>query len=331
MPVQPVDPKTVTALVADATAAPSMHNAQPWRFRFLRDSGTVELRTDLERAMPHTDPTRRALHLGCGAALFNLRVAAEHAGLEPETRLLPDPADPQLLATVRLAGPARARPDSGIAELYSAIPRRHTSRWPFADKEVPDAVRDVLSDAARQEGAQLLFPGAWHAESLLDLVRDAEGRDAMDPGRSEDVARWTRIGAALADTAADGVPEYAFGPVKLGGKAPVRDFAGRHPAAGRATAVFEHTPHLALLGTTHDQPLDWLHAGQAMERVLLVATLNGLATSLTSQALEWSDLRSLVRDPLSAMGTVQIVLRLGYGPEGPRTPRRPVREVLDIA
>jgi hypothetical protein len=67
-----------------------------------------------------------------------------------------------------------------------------------------------------------------------------------------------------------------------------------------------------------------------MERVLLLATLEGLATSLTSHALESPDLRWLARDPLTAMGYVQTVLRLGYGPQGPATPRRPVRQVLDI-
>ncbi|GAA3816621.1 hypothetical protein GCM10023083_58030 [Streptomyces phyllanthi] len=85
-----------------------------------------------------------------------------------------------------------------------------------------------------------------------------------------------------------------------------------------------------MLGTTRDRPEDWLTAGQAMERVLLEAALDGLATSLTSHALEWPELRWAVRDPQSAMGFVQMVLRLGYGKQGPGTPRRPVEDVLDI-
>ncbi|MGP3948973.1 hypothetical protein [Streptomyces sp. 7N604] len=70
--------------------------------------------------------------------------------------------------------------------------------------------------------------------------------------------------------------------------------------------------------------------GQALERVLLQATLDGLATSLTSHALEWPELRWVVHDPQSAMGFVQMVLRLGYGERVPATPRRPVEEVLEI-
>ncbi|MFE9650626.1 Acg family FMN-binding oxidoreductase [Streptomyces sp. NPDC006365] len=327
MSAQPFDVEAVAALVSDAAAAPSMHNAQPWKFRYLRGARTFHVRSDPERAMPNADPTHRALHIGCGAALFNLRVSAAHAGWEPATRLLPDPADPELLALVELAGPVR--PETDLAVLYPAIRRRHTSRYPFSDEDIPPALQDALCGAALREGARLLFPSEWHAESVLDLVHDAEGRDSLDPSQLEDLVRWTHIGPDTA-TSADGIPDYAFGPRKRDGEAPVRDFAGRRAVPGREVATFERKPHLALLGTTGDRPGDWLKAGQAMERVLLEATLDGLATSLTSHALEWPELRWAVRDPGSAMGFVQMVLRLGYGKQGPGTPRRPVEDVLDI-
>ncbi|MFK4024555.1 Acg family FMN-binding oxidoreductase [Streptomyces albogriseolus] len=329
MAVRQLDEKTVTTLVAEATLAPSMHNAQPWRFRFLTGERLLLLYADLERAMPRSDPGDRALHIGCGAALLNMRVAAAHAGLAPEVRLLPEPQDPLLLAAVRLTEQTGRARDDELARLHAAIRQRHTSRHPFAEKDVPEDVRTMLRDAAARESATLLFPGAWHAETVLDLIRDAESRDVMDADAREDLIRWTRLGAE-ADTAVDGVPEYAFGPRKRDGRAPVRDFAGRRPVADRGTTTFEYTPHLALLSTSGDGPADWLRAGQALERVLLEATLADLATSLTSHALETPELRLLVRDPASGTGQVQMVLRIGYGPRGPATPRRPVSDVLDI-
>ncbi|MFF8939290.1 Acg family FMN-binding oxidoreductase [Streptomyces paradoxus] len=329
MAEQPLDEKTVTMLVAEATAAPSMHNAQPWRFRYLSGEHVLQLRADPDRAMPRSDPDNRALHIGCGAALLNLRVAAAHADLAPETMLLPEPDDPLLLASVRLPGPVGGVRDEELARLHPAIRQRHTSRHPFAEKDIPEDLRATLQEAAAREGATLVFPGPWHAETVLDLVRDAESRDTMDPDADEDLVRWTRLGAE-ADTAVDGVPEYAFGPRRRDGKAPVRDFSGRRPVADRGTTAFEHTPHLALLSTRAEGPADWLRAGQALERVLLEATLADLAASLTSHALEDRELRLLARDPASGIGQVQMVLRLGYGPRGPATPRRPVRDVLDI-
>jgi hypothetical protein len=300
-----LDAKTVTALLKDATAAPSIHNAQPWKFRFLRGDSTIQVHADLDRAMPRADPATRALHLSCAAALFNLRVAAAHAGWEPATQLQPDPANPRLLAEVRLTSPTA--PDNDLASLYGAIHRRRTSRHPFTDEAIPGAIKDALRGVAHLEGARLIFPEAWHVQTLLDLVQDAEGRDTRDYAAAEELRHWTRVGTDV-----------------------LRDFAGRRSVPGREAAAFEGTPQLAVLGTTDDEPRDWLLAGQAMERVLLQATLDGLATSLTSQALEWPELRWTVRDPQSAMGFVQMVLRLGYGPSGPATARRPVDEVLDI-
>ncbi|WP_156727611.1 Acg family FMN-binding oxidoreductase [Streptomyces apocyni] len=342
MPQPPViDATLATALVADATTAPSLHNAQPWRFRYVTRTATLELYADRRRSVPHVDPLERALHLGCGAALFTLRVAAAHAGLAAEVRLLPGPdaesglsdagRDEAPLARVTLTAPPDplTTPDP-LAALYPAIRRRHTSRQPFDDTPVPPDIREALREAAAQEGATLLFPSPWHVQHLLNVIRDAEWSDAEDEGRLADLDEWTHTGPD-ADSAADGIPEYAFGPRKRSGGAPVRDFAGRHhPAAEQDSVAFESQPQLALLGTPEDRAIDWLRAGQATQRVLLLATASGLATALTSQALEHEDLRWAVRDPQSAMGQVQLVLRLGYGPAGTSTPRRRVSEVLSI-
>ncbi|WP_340385016.1 nitroreductase family protein [Streptomyces sp. SS7] len=305
-----------------------MHNAQPWRFRYLRHTRTVELHADLERTMPHADPDTRGLHLGCGAALLNLRVAAAHEGWHPETTLLPDLADRSHVASVRLTGHSDGGTDLGA--LYPAIHQRHSSRHPFEEREIPEAVREALTAAAHAEGATLAFPTAWHLWEVLELFQEAEARNVTDPGSDQDLARWTVGDALSAGATGEGVPHYAYGPRKRGGKAPMRDFAGSRRVAGRDAADFEQTPQLALVSTVHDRPEDWLRAGQAMERVLLLATLHGLAGSFAAQPLEWADLRWPLRDPSTGTGHTQIVLRLGYGPRGPGTPRRPVSQVLDI-
>jgi hypothetical protein len=47
--------------------------------------------------LPSADPDGRAAHIGCGAALFNLRIAAAVAGLAPEVRLLVGAGNPVTL------------------------------------------------------------------------------------------------------------------------------------------------------------------------------------------------------------------------------------------
>ncbi|MFI1280895.1 Acg family FMN-binding oxidoreductase [Streptomyces sp. NPDC020858] len=318
----------VLPLIADAVAAPSMHNAQPWKFVHHPESGIVELHGDPARAMAHADPDHRALHLGCAAALFNLRVSATWAGWEPTVRLLPDHGDPWFLAEVRLRRPERA--DLATAALHSAVRRRHSSRFPFSEEEIPPALLDGLRSAALLEGCRLAVPDAWHTETVLGLVHDSEHREEIDPTLRAETKAWTYAGTPEQQVRPDGIPSYAFGPKQSGRGAVVRDFGRSEPVPGRGWAAFERRPHLALLGTTGDTPEDWLRAGQALERVLLQATADGLVTSMTSQPLEWPELRWTVRDPGASMSHVQMVIRLGYGPEGPATPRRPVTDVLDI-
>ncbi|MFI6288648.1 Acg family FMN-binding oxidoreductase [Streptomyces sp. NPDC051018] len=333
------DRATVASLVEDATLAPSMHNAQPWAFTFDPRTRTFRVRVDPAREMPLADPDRRALHLGCAAAVFNLRVAAVHAGWEPVIRLLPDPTAPELLAEVELARPRDTYDE--LDDLYPALHRRHTNRAPFREERIEEPLLDVLRRAALLEGARLAFPDDFHRRTILELGNEAGTREFHDRAHREETARWTRHRTdAPADGGAghespgepadDGVPGYAFGPRPRTGGAPMRDFGEPEGSAAHGPADFEQAPQLALLGTSHDRPLDWLRAGQAMERVLLEATLDGLSTSVASQALEWSDLRWAVRDPASAMGHVHMVIRLGYGPEGPLTRRRPVDDVLSI-
>ncbi|ADI03408.1 hypothetical protein SBI_00287 [Streptomyces bingchenggensis BCW-1] len=324
----PLSDAEVAALVRDASAAPSMHNAQPWRFRYFRGKALFHVTADLARTLPHSDEDLRALHLGCGAALMNLRVAAAHTGRPPTTRLLPDPDEPTLLAAVSLTGPPGDEED--LSALYPAVHTRHTSRAPFAETEIPEPVRTTLREAAGAEGVSLSFASGWHLQTVLDLTLEAEARNLTDSGSAEDLTHWARLSEQTPRSAAEGVPPYAFGPRRRGGKAPVRDFAGGKPIPGRESADFESSPQLALLATPGDTPKDWLRTGQAMERVLLTATLEGLSSSFITQALEWPDLRWPLRDPMAGAGHVHMVLRLGYGPPGPRTPRRPTRHTLDI-
>ncbi|MFE2022347.1 Acg family FMN-binding oxidoreductase [Streptomyces sp. NPDC059499] len=325
MPTRHADVTSVTAWVDDAGKAPSMHNAQPWKFRYAPTMNVLQLRMDTTRSMPRTDPSDRGMHISCGAALFNLRVAVAQAGWSTGIQLLPDPADPTLVATAVFT---EYEGGDTVSSLYPAIDRRHSSREPFTDESVPDAVLDGLKGAARSEGASMSVLGDWQVDAVIELIREAEQDETLSPEVRAEIARWTGSGAGTSA----GIPAYAFGPRHHGGRAPVRDFAVGRPVPDRSSAVFEQSPCLAVLGTSEDRPQDWLLAGQALERVLLQATLDGLSTSLNSQALEHDELRWLLRDPhsVSASAFPQMLLRLGYGPAVPATPRRSVSDVLEI-
>jgi hypothetical protein len=123
----------------------------------------------------------------------------------------------------------------------------------------------------------------------------------------------------------------ALGPQDREAHVPMRSFTGGPPQPATPSELFEALPQLATLTTHADHAADWLRAGQALERVWLLATVRGLRASVLHQAVEWPETRWGLRDPAEGPGHVQLVLRMGYGPPGAPTPRRPVDEVLDLS
>jgi nitroreductase len=100
-----------------------------------------------------------------------------------------------------------------------------------------------------------------------------------------------------------------------------------HPQRQRRAEKFESYPTIAVLTTGGDEPTDWVRAGQALQRVLLVATRRHLATTPISQPVEIPAIREVLTDRRAGR-FAQMVIRLGYGPPAPATPRRPIAEVL---
>lgn len=302
-----------------AIAAPSVYNTQPWRFRLLDDG--IEVYADPSRRLAVLDPTGRELMLSVGAAVLNLRVAMLAHGRLPVLRLCPDPAEPTLAARVRLGPPAP--PPATAAMLAQAIPHRHTNRRPFSAVPVPPEVLADLADAAEAEGADLVVADSWIRDAVLGVVRAAEHRRHADPAYRQELAEWTRE----VPRRRDGVPPETFGPWDALEVVPIRDFGLVHPVYHRARMPFEDEPTIAVLYTVGDGPVQWLRAGQALERALLTATVRGLATTLMTQPLEIPELRALLED--SAHGRVaQAVVRFGYGPPSAPSPRRSLSDVL---
>ncbi|MGW7529288.1 Acg family FMN-binding oxidoreductase [Streptomyces sp. NPDC054783] len=318
MRIPDLDATTLEALLAAAVAAPSIHNTQPWRFRVNPYDQALEVRAVPERSLPLADPDGRARHLSVGAAVFNLRVTALHLGWRPDVLLLADPGNPDLLATIRLTGPAGPHdPFRRETELYDAIARRHTSRMPFTGRPVPDPVIAEMSTAAHIEGGRLHLPTIAGTRRLLRLTAVAEARNHASPARTAESRAWI---TAPGSDRPYGIPVTALGPPDAAGRMPMRDFTGPLPALHLPALRFERHTQVALLWTSRDRPQDWLRAGQALQHVLLTATVHGVRTSLLHQAMEWPDLRAAIGLPHRRCHP-QLLIRFGYGPDGARTPR----------
>ncbi|MER7251393.1 hypothetical protein [Kribbella sp. NPDC000426] len=305
-------------LLAAAVAAPSMHNTQPWRFRFV--GSTVEVYRDRERELPAEDPSRRMLFVSLGAAIFNLRVAAAALGSGAEVRHLVDQQRPDLVAVVELGG----APNESIAALAPYLTERRTNREPFTEQRLPGQLRVQLGLCAQVEGAVLQWIDKPTRRWWLRIAtNEAATADDEDAARTAERRRW--VGG---DRDADGVPSSALGSRVAGGNPVVRELAATEADTARPVADFEREPQLAVLATRYDGPIEWLRAGQALEHVLLEATARGVSTSLLNQAIEHEELRLQINDPLGPWQRPQAVIRFGYGTPVPPTPRRSLKEAL---
>lgn len=315
-----LSPAQTERVLEAAGRAPSLHNTQPWRFVVHPDA--IELHADPERRLPVTDPDGQALRLACGAALFNLRLALHGCGIRPVVTPFPDRDDPDLVAVLRRGG---ARPPTAEQRaLLRAVPLRSTNRRPFSDVPVAPPDRHALRRAALEEGCWLhIVDDHGQRARLHRLAIEAHRVQMADPDFRTELAQWT----AVSDTRRDGVPASAGGPLPEPNEAwRLRDFSGGTAAPGKE---IEPEPMLAVLSAHLLGPHAEVQAGQAMQRMLLTATVHGLAASFVSQLIEVPRAREELRRLVGGTRPPQVVLRIGYGRTVTPTARRAVTDLLE--
>jgi nitroreductase len=322
-----IDLGTVRAALALTARAPSVHNSQPWRWR-VRD-GVVDLYADLTRWLPLTDTDGRDLVVSCGAALHHLQVALRGLDVAYTVDRMPDPERPDLLASIHLGLTDIGHPaeKESVLDAASAIMKRRTDRRRYTDWPVPPEHLADLAARAAERGALLrVVPEGPALRTLALAIQTAAMEHAAVPGYDTELSLWSGL-----QSSDDGVPADA---VPVAGEArpgvPPRRYASAAMPEGSSPA---DGATLLVLGTSSDDRLSQLRAGEAMSAVLLRATTFGLATSPLSEPLELAGTRVLVRDQvLDGTLSPQIVLRVGWAPVGeavPESPRRPLADQVE--
>lgn len=314
----------VEQLVSAAVLAPSSHNSQPWIFRVRgRCIGVIADRT---RALPANDPDDRELTISCACALFNLRVAAAHAGLGVTLYGPAGNSDPDCVGRLELL--PDAAPDTELAGLFDAMSGRRTYRRTFSDRPVAASALADLAAAAAQEQAWLhVLQGDGQRRQAAELIGEGDDTQWADPVWRRELAAWMHPrrhgdGLVLPD-----LPDLA---VPLA-QAVVRTFDMGHGVAARDRQLADASPVLAVLGTRGDDPASRVEAGQALQRLLLTACQLGLQASFLNQAVEVEALRMRLLQLTGQTGYPQMLLRLGYPDrELPAAPRRPPGEVIEF-
>lgn len=315
------DVETIQAGLTLATRAPSVLNTQPWRFCI--GTNSLHLYANRSLQLRSTDPDGRELMISCGVVLNHCVIAFAAEGWQARVHRIPNPADPDHLASIELK---RYPPTEVDIALAAAIPRRRTDRRHYSSR--PVAIKDIALMGARAARAGVMLRKVEGLTHLSLLVAQAAERHAASYDYLNELTRWTGRYASAAGVPAHSAPKYdpaAAIPRRVFAGATLDESAGAPPAFDNAIVL--------ALGTRADDDVARLRAGEATSLVLLTSTVSGLASCPITEPLEIAEIREQVRtDVFGDSGYPQMLLRIGWAPVDaeplPATPRRPLAELV---
>jgi nitroreductase len=307
-----------------ACRAPSLHNSQPWRW--VADDGGLRLFADPSRIGHHTDSTGREVIISCGAVLDHLRVAAAAAGWHAATERLPNPNDPNHLASIEF------RRMDFVSDyqraLGEAIGRRRTDRLPFAAPAGWDEFEPILRSVIDEHAVHLDVVDDDGRPALATVSRLTEHLRQHDAMYEAELLWWTGYtdeSEGIRPTAL--VSETEAARVDVGRHFPAGADGNRRPSIERDHSL------VLVLSTYDDSRENVLRCGEALSTVLLECTAAGLATCTLTHMIEIHSSREAVRRLIGRIAEPQVLIRVGQAPQEappPLTARRPLTDVLQI-
>lgn len=329
-----------------AVLAPSPHNRQPWSVA-LEGDDALTLFCDLERRLPHTDPFDRQVTIGLGAFLETLVLAAAEQGHGAEVALFPE-GEPAPRLDARPVAHVRFVPGAGAPDpLFSAILDRRSNKAPYAmDRAIPADALGALAAAVTRGGRVAIATEAAAVGAIRAIALSAMRVEMETPVTAQESIDLLRIGQAEVDAAPDGIDltgpmiedlaargiltrENATAELASGASGPIMQ-----QMIAYGLAPIEASPAFLWTTTPGNTRADQIAAGRDWMRLNLAATALGLGLHPLSQALqefpEMAEHAARMRAALDvAPGeTLQMLGRLGYGPEASPSPRWPAAAAI---
>ncbi|MEM1301798.1 MAG: twin-arginine translocation pathway signal protein [Pseudomonadota bacterium] len=319
-----------------AILAPNPHNMQPWLVD-LRTADEATLYVDQDRMLPHTDPFNRQITIGLGCFLEVLRMAALEDGYDAQVDLFPDGADDAALDSRPVARIRFVVSDVEPDPLFEQVPYRRSLKEPFdMARPVPEQALTAL-EASVLPGTDVGTSSAPEfVETFRAMTREALRIELVTPRTFKESVDVMRIGARATDRTPDGIdlngPMIEFArlagqmtPDKLMDPTTMSFQQGMEAVLANTDSAMAYVWITTRANTRADQ----IRTGANWVRVNLAATAQGLGLQPLSQLLqeypEMADLYAQTHERLAPNGgTVQMLCRLGYGPDVPASPRWPI-------
>lgn len=321
-----------------AILAPNPHNRQPWLVRLVKDNA-IDLHCQLDRRLPQTDPYDRQITIGLGCFLALYQLAAARRGflatVEPFPQGEPQPRlDGRPVARVTLA-----KAKASLDPLFDQVSQRRSTKEPFdttraVDKALLQSVlragrqgkqTEFTVDAARVQGMRQLSFAAFLIETRTRRTY-LESVSLMRIGKSEINARPDGIDIG-------GTMPELLNTVGVLTRETLADANSSAYAQGieMYRAMMFSAMGYVWIRSSGNSRTDQLQAGADWLRLHLAASQAGLAVHPISQALqEFPEMRALNTQVHRDLGVrapdrLQMLGRVGYGPEVAPSPRWPLQ------
>ncbi len=318
-----------------AILAPNSHNMQPWKVDLSTPDQAV-LYPDLDRMLPETDPFNRQITVSLGCFLELMRMAALQDGYAVDVDLFPEGEDPAGLderpAAICRFSPTNEAPDALFA--HAAV--RRSNKEPYdMSRPIP---ADVLTRIASVvQSTEVGFTDA--PDDVADLraltVRAME-IEIDTPHTFQESVEVFRIGRREVEANPDGLEFHGpmfetmrlFGLFSREASLDPESTAFQQGKTATTGPIDTAVAHIWTV-TPDNSRATQIAAGRDWLRLNLAAVAEGVGFHPLSQALQEYPEMAEIYDTVHARlapegGTVQMLCRLGYGPEIGPTPRWPV-------
>lgn len=320
-----------------ALLAPNPHNTQPW-VADLSEANVVTLYCAEDRRVPASDPFDRQITVGLGAFIELAVMAAAETGHRVDVALFPE-GEPQPRLDQRPVARLTFTKDAGVARdpLFAHVLARRSNKEAFdAGRPVPPEVLAEMSKAARS-GRVGHAADSTKVEELRALSWEAMVTELKTPGPAKESVDWMRVGRAEIEANPDGISLSgpfleALSAVGLFNRGDLLDpnSTGFQQQLDALKPQFDTAMAFLWLVTPGNSRASQIAAGRDYVRLNLAATGAGVAMHPLSQALqEHAEMQPHFDAMRQSLGiadaeTLQMFVRLGYGPEVKGAPRWPL-------
>ncbi|MDX9715185.1 MAG: hypothetical protein RBT37_07130 [Dissulfurispiraceae bacterium] len=284
-----ISPK-ISEILQSAVMAPSSCNCQPWRFEVR--GNIIKIFNMQNRDESLFNYLQRASLLAHGALIENAVICSRASGFDPDVRLLPDRARPDLIAEIELLTGTRR-----IDPLYEFIPQRATNRSQYSAAPLSEKENNKLLNQA------FWFPHLGFKIGCTDaqkkMISTVTGFNSSICLENRELhrflfnsIRWTKNSA---EKTRDGLYINSLGlsffeklllcAAKPWIIAKCMNRLGLSAMASRkAAGLCISSAAVCVITAPDDSALNFIESGRLLQRVILEAARTGLSTQIIAGA-----------------------------------------------